>query len=572
MRIFVRVLAALCALALASLLPAHAQTTATPSAAAFANPDDGNIPDAAAHPMAFPTATGFGKVTSVRAPNAVVYKINSLLDVANPTDGLITYRECALALAVTTPYPIPAGRPRYCVFGVSGQIVMQSPARITVPKIYIAGQTSPGGVEFRLGDRYSPVDSLIDVRRYGTDLILRHVRVRQGEHPDRISDNGDPIRLQQWDRAILDHVSTMYGTDESLQVSSDNTTVQWSIIGPNLCRGAGHTAFVHCKTLFVKPSKNVTLFRNLSQHGEQRGINTAVGSHPTFPAAVGQSDIVNNVVYNYVQETGLLSNQFGNVYANYIGNVAFRGPRFATQDGNFLLGLYSVAADHGFRVFADGNVSFRNRIAGLFGQNVTDPVAKVAGLTSMSSRNPPVCGLDAYGARDCSVTGVGVVRNTSPAIAPDTGGLSVLPWQITDAETAMRDVLAFAGADRCQYGPCRDIVDAAFVEDVRTCDAAPVKFDTGWSNTAMGAFGYGVYSTAPVPADSDNDGMPDAWEARFAGTDPAVWDANADPDGDGYPNIEEYLNDLADDDGRYAIYGTGVGALPKFNCGRALTP
>jgi hypothetical protein len=561
-------LAAVLAVALAS--PAGAGITA------FSNPDDGSVPDPASHPVAFPTATGFGKVTSVRASNAVVYKINSLLDTADPNDGLITYRECALALAVNTPYAIPANRPRYCVFDVSGRIQMQGPAWIRVPKMYLAGQTSPGGIEFTLGANYNPVNSLIDVRRGGSNVIIRHVRVRLGEHPTRLSDNGDPIRIQQEGNVILDHVSTMYGTDESLDFACvNNCTVQWSVIGPNLCKGAGHTASGHCKTFFIKPSKNVTVYHNLSQHGEQRGMNVAVGVHPTFDAATGQLDAVNNTIYNIVAETGLLSSQFGNVYANYLGNTAFRGPLFNNQDGNYFVGLYSAASStHGFRVYVDGNVTFRNRITGQFGQVVTDPYQKIAGITSQTATAPPPCALNANGMRDCALgSGVGVVRNTAPAIAPDTGAVSVPAALVTDAETAMRDTLAFAGADMCLGAPCRDNVDAAAIEDVRTCDAAPLKFSSGWANTAAGAWGYASFSPGAAPADTDNDGMPDSWEAQFANTDPLVWDANADLDGDGYPNIEEYLSAAAGDDVRYSGFvGSGTGALPAYNCGRAVVP
>ena len=43
-------------------------------------------------------------------------------------------------------------------------------------------------------------------------------------------------------------------------------------------------------------------------------------------------------------------------------------------------------------------------------------------------------------------------------------------------------------------------------------------------------------------ADGDVDGMPDQWESLH-GLDPAnAGDAWADPDGDGYWNLEEYLN------------------------------
>ena len=132
--------------------PTPTPTPGTGAGSAFANPDDGAIPEASRHPLAFPTAIGFGAQANARGSNAVVYRINSLADTADPDDGLITLRECALALAVSSPYAIPAGRPRYCVFDVSGQIVVNSEMRITVDGIYIAGQTSPNGIEVVRGN------------------------------------------------------------------------------------------------------------------------------------------------------------------------------------------------------------------------------------------------------------------------------------------------------------------------------------------------------------------------------------------------------------------------------------
>jgi hypothetical protein len=57
------------------------------------------------------------------------------------------------------------------------------------------------------------------------------------------------------------------------------------------------------------------------------------------------------------------------------------------------------------------------------------------------------------------------------------------------------------------------------------------------------------YATYNVPIDSDHDGLPDWWEL-LKGTNPHsapgdFSDSNADPDGDGYSNLEDYLNWLA---------------------------
>jgi pectate lyase len=54
--------------------------------------------------------------------------------------------------------------------------------------------------------------------------------------------------------------------------------------------------------------------------------------------------------------------------------------------------------------------------------------------------------------------------------------------------------------------------------------------------------GYASYKPATAPKDSDSDGMPDEWEKahKLNPNDPS--DAIADPDKDGYTNIEEYIN------------------------------
>jgi autotransporter-associated beta strand protein len=75
--------------------------------------------------------------------------------------------------------------------------------------------------------------------------------------------------------------------------------------------------------------------------------------------------------------------------------------------------------------------------------------------------------------------------------------------------------------------------------------AANVSAGTGsFVNTPADAGGYPVLTATPAPADSDNDGMPDDWESA-AGSDPFVANHNADSNGNGYTDLEEYLNWLA---------------------------
>jgi hypothetical protein len=78
-------------------------------------------------------------------------------------------------------------------------------------------------------------------------------------------------------------------------------------------------------------------------------------------------------------------------------------------------------------------------------------------------------------------------------------------------------------------------VDTRLVREVRTGTGRAIDHPSqvgGWPELERG-----------TPAsDDDFDGMPDTWESA-CGLDPGdAADNNGDSDGDGYTNIEEYLN------------------------------
>src|SRR5262249_16481986 len=82
-------------------------------------------------------------------------------------------------------------------------------------------------------------------------------------------------------------------------------------------------------------------------------------------------------------------------------------------------------------------------------------------------------------------------------------------------------------------------VDVRVIESVRT---GRPSFKDGIIDDPADVGGWPEYSGGPAPADSDGDGMPDAWE-KSHGLDPNDRaDASKDADRDGYTSIEEYLN------------------------------
>jgi pectate lyase len=106
------------------------------------------------------------------------------------------------------------------------------------------------------------------------------------------------------------------------------------------------------------------------------------------------------------------------------------------------------------------------------------------------------------------------------------------------AAVAYELVLAGAGATL----PRRDAVDERIVAAVRS--GAPSREATVNFATAQGVVSWPEYRPGEPPADSDHDGIPDWWEAKYGLNphDPA--DASKDLSGDGYTNLEKYLNGI----------------------------
>ncbi len=428
------------------------------------------------------------------------------------------------------------GGARIIVFNVSGVIRIKTPIYVRAPYVTIAGQTAPGDGVCLAGESFQ-----VDTH----DVVIRHMRFRRGE--SNVSNREDSFGGNPVGNIMIDHCSATWGLDENIsfyrhmyspgegyndeKMGTVNVTIQNTISGQAL------DTYNHAfgSTL---GGENCAFMRNL--WASNSGRNPSVGWFGIF-------NFVNNVVYNWVHR----SVDGGDYRAmfNMVNNYFKPGPLTPTDQpvGHRILKPEAGRSKLDYkvygRVYADGNI--------------------MEGYPHITADNWD-----------------GGIQIESQ---PNTDGFTQqmrayepfeMPYlRIMSANDAYDYVLKNVGATI----PCRDIVDQRIVDEVRTGQAYYEKKlpkdahgDTSGlaekSKNEEGLFkyrrlpkdsykygiitdirqvgGYPEYKGTPY-VDTDGDGMPDEWEIAngLNPNDPS--DANLDCTGDGYTNIEKYINGIS---------------------------
>ncbi len=319
-----------------------------------------------------------------------------------------------------------------------------------------------------------------------SDVIIRYLRVRPG---DEVKAEQDALNIGRGSTNILiDHVSTSWSNDEVLSVSGpgiDNVTVQWCLISESLNRSHHHKG-AHGYGSLIRTDGRVTFHHNIYAHHSSR--NPRPGTYGNEPGLL--LDFRNNVIYDWGARAGYTAADPARV--NYVGNYLKPGPSSQTPDVAFLVGGATT------RLFVADNV-----LEGTAGSGDPWQIVRFE---------------------------QGLGRDQTAVNTP----FETAPVRTESAREAYRGVLKGAGA----ILPRRDPIDARIISEIETGKGRIID-----SQTEVG--GWPVYKSNPPPLDSDNDGLPDAWE-KAHGLDPHnPADQSADRNRDGYTNLEEYLNDLA---------------------------
>ncbi|MEX0332616.1 MAG: glycosyl hydrolase family 65 protein [Puniceicoccaceae bacterium] len=394
---------------------------------------------------------------------------------------------------------VEAAGPRIVVFRVSGRIQLESPVEIEHPYLTVAGQTAPGDGICISGETVS-----INAEH----VIIRYLRFRRGSL-ERRDDALNAVHSPG--NVIIDHCSFSWGLDENVSLYRymvpdgeggfikkpiENLTIQWCISseGLNLHNHAFGATW---------GGRNASFHHNLFANNTGRIPSIGWGDHIDFR---------NNVLFNWRHRN--IDGGDSSSRINIIANAYKAGP--ATRPGDL---QFRIAKPEVFRSFKESDQSGQWYIS----ENL------VFGYPDISADNWNGGVQFEDGVPDQKVAAyVDKMRQADPVPM-------VRPLVHEAADAAYAAVLAGAGATR----PVRDPVDRRIIDEVASGEPT---YGNGIINTPEEVGGWPEYRSLTPVVDRDNDGMADAWERRFAlnWNNPA--DYVHDPDGDGYGNLEEYIN------------------------------
>lgn len=468
------------------------------------NTDQESISEAKSEELlAFPSAVGYGKHTIGGRRGQVIY-VTSLAD-----SGPGTFRAA-----------LEASGPRVVLFKIGGTITLTDNVLIRDPFITVAGQSSPGGGILIRG---------AGIQIQASEVILRHLRIRPGDNDYRdvngkINESND---TKDWDgitilpnqeslsNIIIDHCSISWGIDEGIGINDGgksiyNLTVSNCIISEGL-NDSHHEKGPHSKGVLINMATNfdtnqhaynITFYANLFVHNLQRNVMLSEGNEMEF---------INNLVYNFGRGTILKPDS----KASIVGNFYKAGPDTRDQ-ADVIPGLGGVK-NRGIQIILpneSGTASFY----------LYDNV----GIGRDTESFPGVAEWDeVWYFSEQAPSDSGTLAFMSESAPRELSGIK--PWP---AKQVPNKILPSCGATL----PVRDEVDNRIVNEV--------KAGTGNIRDSQNQVGgYPNMDSGEQILDTDLDGMPDKWE-NSEGFDPNEPDGTLDSNGNGYTNLEEFLNSL----------------------------
>lgn len=389
--------------------------------------------------------------------------------------------------------------PRIIVFDVAGTIDLKQNILIENGNVTIAGQTAPGEGITLAG---------AGIRIKADEVIMRGMNIRPGDGVNgHKADDRDGLMIGTTDfivnNVVIDHNSFTWGVDENVTINGKVQDVSFTnnIVAEGLSKSI-HSKGEHSKGLMISnwggaadDVQRITVAKNLLSDNMQRNAEIKAGQDIEF---------INNYIYNYGMAHAGTAIGGGNngtlkTTVDVIGNVWQPG----ANTGGTKAPVVLVAMTEDSVVTLSDNLYMRGKVDkdGNQDQSTISYSYYSKGTVSYVANGTSNIGiLDSRDVRDYVLANVGAVN---------ANGRNSIDERIVDE--------ASKGT-----GTIIDKVSQVFAPDAAAKEYRPLG-----------------------PTDTDRDGMADWFEDLF-GLDKRVADDKGDADGDGFTNVEEYINGLID--------------------------
>ena len=468
---------------------------------------------------AFPGAEGYGRYTSGGRGGAV-YHVTTLEDNNQPG----SFR-----------YAVERSGARTIVFDVDGTIHLTSALNLRNGNVTIAGQTAPG-------DGICIADYPFNIR--ANNVIIRFMRFRPGNKNVLVNgaDGWDGLGALDQRYIIVDHCSVSWSIDECLSFSGCSyTTVQWCLVSQSLVnsghsKGAhgyggnwgGEYASYHHNMLAHHTSRVPRLGpRPTTQLNEQMDMRNNIMFNYNGEGCYGGEAMNVNIVENYYKPGP--ANTYNSTKKGRIAAIGIRTNDYVTNDdGSFnayypalhKVGTYYVNGNYNT---VAGNVYNDNWANGMYNQITWSNWDDLANTSAKQNQ-----------------------------VKADMKLAKPIHFEYTTTHSSLRlhqVVPNYVGASLR-----RDALDAAIIKDFNnnTANSGTGSGNgKGFVNTtadvkaALG-FDYPELKSGTAKIDTDGDGIPDEWETANK-LNPNDASDGAKDSGNGYTNLELYMNSLVQD-------------------------
>jgi len=495
---------------------------------------------------AFPTAEGYGKYAKGGRGGKVVF-VDNLND-------YISYNSLETPIPGSFRWALTqySGDSLTIIFRVSGIIQLkpylilsgstvknQNDIRCSRANLTIAGQTAPGeGIQIRNGK----------VNLGGcTNLVVRNLRFRIGElaeaapiygykvggvAKDTLAPVGSflpggSVGCENAVNVIFDHCDFGWSGEENITMYDNRyTTLQWSIMHDALYNdghGKGDRSY-GSQTGGICASYHHNLWANNKNRSPR--LNGARTDNETNVFI----EFINNLVYNWGSANAayggdILATGARSHTCNFVNNYYKPGPATPTGTYYFFTNYINTGASSIPKWYLSGNV--------------------MEGSTSATSNNWN--GFTWKWSTAGSTLPTKATSSSDTMLLPPASVVYNSVWvgyapykiNIQSATDAYNATIAKVGTIN------RDSVERRIIREVKNGTATFKASFGSWGiiDKSYNAEGYIPYATAVAPTDTDNDGMPDAWEIAN-GLDPNNAADRNMKTGEGYTALEVYLASL----------------------------